>query len=301
MTGPSTVLAMNKTTTTSSTSLDSRAPLRSLIALIAALTLAVVAAPAQGAITIGSNLGSAANANCPVNCTATNLSLGSDVAAGGLRSPVNGTVTSWRFKSGSNGNQINLRVLKPGAGVSFTGGATSAPQTATGGINGLFATSLPISIGDAVGLDAYNDALVMSTGVSAVQVSWTMPLLGQGSTRDGLTTNTREVLVQAVVEPSNTLGFGKQVKNRKKGNARLTVDMPNAGLLSISGEGVKVAGGASRTIAAPGPLTLTIKAKGKQARKLRENRKVKLNPSFTFTPNDGVARTESRKVKLARN
>jgi hypothetical protein len=160
-------------------------------------------APAQGAVTIGSNLGSNANSNnCgAADCTTTNLTLPADVAPNGLTSPINGVVTSWRFKSGSNGNTVALRVLRPNAGVSFTGAGTSSSVTSASGINGPFLTSLAIRAGDHVGLDRSNGAIVLSTDVGGTQLFWTMPTLADGSTRDGTVAATQEVLVQAVVEP----------------------------------------------------------------------------------------------------
>jgi hypothetical protein len=159
-------------------------------------------APAQGALFIGSNLGSNANSNnCgATDCTTTNLALGGDLAPGGLTSPINGVVTSWRFKSGSNGNTVALRVLRPVAGVTFTGIASSGAVTSAAGINGPFLTSLAIKAGDHVGLNRSNGAIVLSTDVGATQLFWTMPQLGDGESRAGTTAMNQEVLVQAGVE-----------------------------------------------------------------------------------------------------
>jgi hypothetical protein len=45
--------------------------------------------------------------------------------------------------------------------------------------------------------------------------------------------------MNAVIEPTSTFGFGKVVRNRDKGNATLSVDVPNAGALVVAGKGVK--------------------------------------------------------------
>jgi Ca2+-binding RTX toxin-like protein len=183
-----------------------RLPL-TLVVATGLLLAAPAAAPA--AVTIGSNLGSPANHNDPgcnaTPCTVTNLALGADLAPGGLTSPVNGTVTSWRFLSGSNGNTVNLRVLRPVSGVTFTGAGTSAPATSVGGLNGPFATSLPIRAGDHIGLNASTGAIIMSDAVGGTQVHWSMPQLADGASTPGTVGTNREVLVQAVVEPSTPL------------------------------------------------------------------------------------------------
>jgi hypothetical protein len=72
--------------------------------LLAGLTALAFAfgGSAQGAVTIGTNLTGPAdeiNPGCSVACTTMNLAVPSDTAPGGLTSPVNGMVTSWRFKS----------------------------------------------------------------------------------------------------------------------------------------------------------------------------------------------------------
>jgi hypothetical protein len=96
------------------------------------------------------------------------------------------------------------------------------------------------------------------------------------------------VNVTAVLNPSNTFGIGKSALNKKKGSATLTVNVPNPGELTTSGNGVKAAGAAeaviSKAVTAPGAAQLLIKAKGKKKSKLNETGKVKLNVAVTFTP-----------------
>jgi hypothetical protein len=103
-----------------------------------------------------------------------------------------------------------------------------------------------------------------------------------------------------VLDPSNTLAFGRIVRNKKKGTATLTVNVPNPGELTASGNGVKAAGAAviSKTVTAPGAAQLLIKAKGKKKRKLNDTGRVKLNVAVRFTPTGGDPRTQSIKVKL---
>jgi hypothetical protein len=273
-----------------------------ITSLITAAAVAVGAAPAQGAVTIGSNLANAGpftNQNCTTPCTTANLALSPSASApGGVSSPVNGTITSYRVRSGSSGN-ISLRVLRPVSALTFTGAGSSPVAPIGTGPSDPIAANLPIRAGDFIGLNNPMDHLLIAAGVGAAQVHWNPPL-SDGQILAGSSGGAWETMLQATVEPTNTLGFGKAAKNKKKGSAVLTVSVPNAGQLSIAGKGVKVAGGASRTVAA-GELKLTIKAKGAQARKLRDKGKVKLNPTFTYTPNQGTQNQQSQKVKLAKN
>jgi hypothetical protein len=273
---------------------------RRSIALAATVASLGIAAPAYGAVTIGSGLGSPANINnCgAADCTTTNLVLNGDLAPNGLTSPVTGTVTSWFFKSGSATNTDSLRVLRPGAGVTFTGAGTSASVISVTGLNGPFTTSLPIMAGDHIGLNATNGAIVESNAVGATQLFWTMPPLADGSARPGTVAGGNvEVLVQATVEPSNVITLGKPKLKKKNGTAALTVSVPNPGLITFKCKCVKLVG--SQTITAAGDVKFLLKARGKDAKKLREDGKVAIKPKFAFTPNFGVTgATQARKVTL---
>lgn len=100
---------------------------------------------------------------------------------------------------------------------------------------------------------------------------------------------------------SNSFTIATISRNKKKGNATVTLNIPDAGVLVGSGKGVKAssAGGAviSKSVGA-GQAKLVIKAKGKKKRKLNDTGKVKLNLAITFTPTGGKAKTQSLKVKL---
>jgi hypothetical protein len=279
-----------------------------LLVAFAATAIFASASSAQGAVTIGTNFRWPAdeiNPGCSAACTIVNTALpAADTALGGLSSPVNGTVTSWTFKSVHAGDVVNLRILRPAGGMSFTGAGTSAPATSDGsGLpHGPFSTSLPIRIGDNIGLNGSANATLLGDALGPVpELYWNMPQLADGQTQAG-TTGTREVMVQAVVQPANTLGFGKVKRSRKKGTATLTVDVPNAGVLDFSGAGIKIAEAAAvKTVTAPGQVKFKIKARGKKRKRLDEKGKVKVLPRFTFTPNNGTAATSSTKITLRKN
>jgi hypothetical protein len=277
-----------------------------LLVGLAAVALIATAGAAQGAVTIGSNLASATSGtsyNCSAACTTANLALTTDVAPNGLTSPMNGTVTSWRTKSGSTGNPLQLRVLTPVSALTYTGAGTSAIGTTTGGgIDGPFATSLPIKIGDAIGINNPNSALIFSDNPAGIQIYWNVPQLADASTRAGLTRNATETLVQATVEPTNTLGLSAQpVRNKKRGTATLTISVPNPGQLDFSGTGINVAETAAvKTVTAPGPVKFLISATGKKRKKLNRKGKVGVTATFTFTPTGGAASTQSKSLKLTK-
>ena len=262
------------------------------------------AVPARAAVTIGSNLASAHADNmpgCNIPCTATNFSLpAANQAPGGLTSPVNGTVTSWRAR-GNMGANLQLRILRPAGGGAFTGAGTSGFVSFAGPLSPSFPTSLPIEIGDYVGLNSPNANLVLAN-TPAVMAYWNIPPLADGTTRvpSGGAGN-REVLVQATIEPDNVISLGELRRNKKKGIAKLTVNLPNPGELSFSGKKLKVADGApgdSVSIGEPGEIRVKIKAKGKKRRNLKRKGNVKVKPIFTFTPANGATSVTPRKLKL---
>ena len=254
---------------------------------------------AQAAVTIGTNLTGPAdeiNPGCGVACTTMNTAVPTDTAPGGLTSPVNGTVTTWQFKSVTAGGSIALRILRPIGGTSFTGAGTSAPVTPNGTVpaQGPFPTSLPIRVGDFVGLNATAGQTPL-IDTPATQLYWNAPTLADGQTAQG-TAGTREVAVQAVVEPTNTLTFGAVKRNKKKGSARVTMAVPNAGELIYSGNGLSIAG--PPNVSAPGNVQLSVKACCKKGKRLNSRGKVGASFQVTFTPSLGTQRTTTENFTL---
>jgi hypothetical protein len=265
----------------------------SLAVVLGAITIGSLAGSAQGAVTIGSTLSATpAISVCPaVDCTATNVALvPATVASGGLTSPVNGTVTSWSFRStgAAAGDPIRLRVLRGVTTAVFptaTGAGASGAVPDASGVVGPNPTSVAIGAGDSVGLD-FNSAVVAANTPSARMADWIAPPLADGSTRDSSNTfSNTELLVQATVEPTNTVAFGTAVRNKKKGTATVTMTVPNAGTLSYGGFGVKIVGPASA--AAPGDFQLIVKVTGKRRKKLTRKGKASAAFNVGFTPAGG--------------
>jgi hypothetical protein len=105
--------------------------------------------------------------------------------------------------------------------------------------------------------------------------------------------------------PYDEFSLGKLKRNKRKGTAKLTVNVPGPGELSLSGNGVKPqrpqAGSRSayrKPVAAAGQVQLKIKATGKKRKKLNHTGKVKLKIKVTYTPTTGSAQSRSKKLKL---
>jgi hypothetical protein len=204
---------------------------RHLALPVALFGLALAPAGAEGAVTIGSNLNGTGADNLPGycpgggTCTGTNLSLpAASTAANGLTSPMNGVVVRWRVKSGSGGNPVSLRVLRPAGGASYTGAGTSTPANT---VTGTAETTSRVSIraGDSIGLNIGNSALVWAVTPGANGLAWGSVNgfpngLADGATATGAAQADRELLIQAVVEPdADGDGFGDETQDGCPGDA----------------------------------------------------------------------------------
>jgi hypothetical protein len=97
---------------------------------------------------------------------------------------------------------------------------------------------------------------------------------------------------------SNEFSFGKVKKNRKRGTAKLTVEVLAAGELDL--DKTKKVKGATKVLPTAGEVKLPIKPKGKAKRKLKGGGRAKVRAEVTFTPDGGEPNTQSKRVKLVK-
>lgn len=101
------------------------------------------------------------------------------------------------------------------------------------------------------------------------------------------------------LQPSNEFGFGKLQKNKKKGTARLIVNLPspNVGVVTLNGKGLK-----PRSKAVNGTttkVTFVVALKSKKLKKaLGKKGKRKVGINVTYSPTGNAALTKVRKAKL---
>jgi hypothetical protein len=179
------------------------------IAFALALTLASASSAAAAPITLGAPLSTTTferHGTCdpfqPRGCTYTAISLGAEESL--VSSPVNGVITSWSIKQASAGPGYSIRTLTR-SGSSFTGLASSAPQTPLGseGIQ-TFPTSLPIKTGDRLGINVPGGGQIGFTELSG---SWAefAPALADGETRAARGEAGGELAFSAQVQPAPTI------------------------------------------------------------------------------------------------
>ncbi len=101
------------------------------------------------------------------------------------------------------------------------------------------------------------------------------------------------------LQPSNDFSLGKLQRNRKRGTAILTVNLPlpDSGTLTLFGKGLK---SKSKPVADTGIVKLAVVGRGKVKKALRRRGKRKVQINVTYSPTGNTAVTRSRKVKLVR-
>ena len=95
--------------------------------------------------------------------------------------------------------------------------------------------------------------------------------------------------------PSNDFSFGKVKRNRAHGTAKLAVELPGPGDVTLGGRHLTTV---SKHPAAAGEARLKVKALGETKRTLRRRGQASVRPKVTFTPTGGTANTLSEHVEL---
>jgi hypothetical protein len=124
-----------------------RTPRSLLVALAVALCSA---APAPAATTIGSTSG-LPDDNMPCIGLCTYFTESATLAV-----PSDGVLVSWRLNSGSDSvgvPVVALRAIRPVGGGSYSGVGTSTTEVITVGVNGPFATRIPVTAGDLLAIN----------------------------------------------------------------------------------------------------------------------------------------------------
>lgn len=250
------------------------APARRAISVLLGVVAVLVLAPAlagASTVTVGpptvSNLGS--------GIASSNATFVQTAVSGGLTTaPVDGVVTQWRVqgtKLGSTG-QVALRVLRAGGGGTFTGAGTSAAASALDGT--ALATSLPIQVGDYIGLNATGsggDAGAVDRMAGIDEYAMFSPVLGDGSSGAPTSSNnTGQLQFNADITPAVPVVTGVSPSSGSGGDSvtisgqhlaeasSVTFGSAQAGILSNSNSQIVAVAPAH----APGTVDVTVTAPG---------------------------------------
>jgi len=111
----------------------------------------------------------------------------------------------------------------------------------------------------------------------------------------GSTTLTSPSHPVAQSPPPNDLEFGRLKRDRRRGTAKLAVELPGPGVVSVAGKGVEPV---SKSAEIARWEHLAIEPRGHVRRLLDRAGHVVVRPAFTFTPVGGRSKTVTRKLKL---
>jgi hypothetical protein len=293
--------------------------------IVASLSLAAASSSFAATATIGqlapndaSMVGCMNSANPFENLAGTTTSGPSYVVPTGAAA-----VTSWSTLAASSPNTGQLLKFKVwrkvGEPATFKAVGHDGFQPLTAGKVNTFPVDIPVQPGDVIGLTVTQNSSTTGCVFDAPGSTVLLPSPNTTDFNDGESTTFTNSFPDALVnlsavvagKASNDFSLGKVKKNKNKGTAVLSVDVPGPGTLALKGTGVKAqrTGGAtvSKEVTKAGTVTLKIKAKGAKKAKLRDRGKVKVKVNVTFTPAAtggdiaGDPNTETKKIKLVDN
>jgi hypothetical protein len=188
---------------------------RNWVPVAVGLVALVIPGSASAAVTFGSNLSQPAGVGHQVTGTDATEAIAAlpatSLAPGGQTSPSDGVIVRWRIKMGDPTTAVRLRVIRPGNSTTATGAGTGESVTPPANTTSEFATRLPIQAGDGIGVN-FGDGETLtarSETTGANTHAWFPALQDNGPPDDGSVFSSRELLINADVEPdcdSDALG-----------------------------------------------------------------------------------------------
>jgi hypothetical protein len=285
----------------------------SIAVALVALGAMIAPAPGHATVTVGSNLQRTPQlgVGCAGPCTFALSALDQPTFAtpGGLRSPVNGTVVRWRIRTGGSATPTAFRVIRPSGVNLFTGAGASAAVTPALNTTSEFPVSVPIRIGDLIGINCCNPGTGTYFRISdGDTLQWFSNL---GTAPDAPDDSEGELLLNADIEP--TSAFTNTKAKAKKGKVKFIATLPNAGVIAAGdprdkklggkpakGKGPQLLTRTSKTLAAPGKAKLSVKLSKAAQKQLAAKGKLTVRVRVVFTPEGGNAASKTLKVKFAK-
>jgi hypothetical protein len=214
--------------------------------------------------------------------------------------PASGVITSWSHRSQVGvGQTPTLRIYrKVGEPARYQVVGHDGPHPVAPSAVAVFDSSVAVKAGDVLGITGHGG----TANIGCLHQGGT----GQEGFRNGdlgasgigdFMLGTGRLNVSAVLVPDNVFTLGPVTRNKKRGTAAVTVNVPNPGEVTGSGNGITVTGA---TATGGGPVSVTIKATGKKKRKLNRTGRAKVSATLTFAPTGGDPTSQSTTLKLKR-
>lgn len=267
-------------------------------AILACAAVLTAATPAPAAVTIGQ----VAPGGAATTCTGPDLNadyLQASVTSGDLYiAREAGRIVSWSTRAAAgSGQRYTLKVFRRTTDPDiFQVIAHSAPQTLTPGLNS-YPANLPVSSGDLIGFHeagAANACTFAAPGDSVLSRGGNLPDGGSGAF-----TPLADVRLnlEAVLDPTNAFSVEGVKRDRRAGTATLALRLPNPGVVTLTGKGLKTKR-PSKTTFVVGTVSFWIASSGKRRRALNRTGRALIPMAATFTPTGGDPAAQTIKVKL---
>jgi hypothetical protein len=304
---------------------------------LALATSGWAAASSCAAVTLGSALATepTGSTTCPtfVQSTSGCLAVDDALPARELVAPFSGVIVHWGVRLGTEteAQSIRIRVVRRVNAKQFTVIASGPPESVPGGGGTyVFPSRLPIESGDEVGLESGTGAAIEwrapLPGGHNFEYFPASPLLdGEETPLPTLTSSDTEHSFNVEVEPdcdhdglgdetqdpdtaachpppSNEFTLGKPKRNPRRGFARLPVNVPGPGVLSLWGKGVfalRLHGNLpARSAYKAGTVNLLVKPQPKTKRRLERVGRAKVRITVTYTPTGGMPKSQGKTLVL---
>jgi hypothetical protein len=207
-------------------------------------------------------------------------------------------VTSWSHHAAPGSAPVGFKIYRPVSGATYRVVGHDGPRPlSSGAVNTFSGLHIPVLPGDVIGLH---------TGAAPTACHFNTPgqsyLFRTGDLADGqegvFGQNTGEQLnVSALVAPDNRLTVARVKRNRKRGTARITLQLPNPGVLHLSGKSAAIRG-ARHLQVSTGALSFVVGTVGFAREKLLARGKVRVEVQTVYAPTGGDGITQKLMVKL---
>jgi hypothetical protein len=269
-----------------------RVPRRIAVVLTLACVALVSAASASGAVTVGQlPVAAPPSVMCPAgdylqpSVTGDTLYIAKQA----------GRITSWSTFSAGAGTyafKVFRRTSDPDV---FQVTAHATEQTLSGGFL-TFPADIPVRSGDMIGFHKAgtgSSCTFPATGDAVLQAGSD---LDDGAQGPFAALTNRRLNLAANLVPSNEFQVTQITRNTRHGTATMVIQVPNPGIFTLSGKGLKKR--VPRTLAGAGPLTFQLVPAGAAKRTLAKKGKVRIGVVLTFAPTNGDPSTQTVAVKL---
>jgi hypothetical protein len=273
------------------------------VAATAAL-LATPAATAKAAVTLGfiDQLGPAPPALC-INPDPIDLVEASGPAAPSFTVPAIAgqslVIASWSHHASAASAPLEFKVYRPVGGSTYRVVAHDGPRPLSSGtVNTFSGLHIPVLPGDVIGLHTGAAPTACHFNQPGESYLYRSGDLADGQQGDFLLNNGELLNVSALVAADNRYGVSQVKRNKKRGTARVTLDLPNPGSLFLSGKQIRVLGGPRNLQVNAGPVSFVVGAAPIAKTKLLAKGKLRVEVQVVYAPTGGDGTTQKLIVKL---